>query len=156
MESTFLFSLVGLSVFAAKLASQKLKIRVRLYIFIFTGMAAGLGVGLIIGFPLSPAVEIPRMLTSVFGGIGGLILFYTNETKLIYKPGIQYITTVFLGSLLAGISYGITLLYIQLSGAEVRMPVSGPNIAVIFLLMGFMIIFGFTFPERWFKQRGLH
>ena len=82
-----------------------------------------------------------------------MVLYLAEKRELVTKPGVKYFATFILGAILTALSYGIIALYRNLAGLA---PLSSENnqiVLMILLLISFLIVFGYTFPERWFKQK---
>ena len=156
MESTFLFSLVGLSIFGAKFLVKSASGTVRFSVFLGTGILAGVILVLAAGPPWPPSVQIPAGGVPVITGLAGILLYVAEKRSILTRPGLQYIATLLLGLLLAGLSYGIFLIYQSIAQLEYRSPQEKTAVILIFVLIGFLSIFGYTFPERWFNQRRSH
>ena len=153
MESSLLFFLVGLGIFGAKILTRGRPGAIRLLVFVAGGALSGLIIGLFSGSSLFMMFRIPWGIMPIIGATAGLVLYGADKSELIHKPGIQYAVTILLGSVLAGLSYGIISIYRMVS-SETQTIFQPRNIIVLsYLLIGFLSVFGFTFPERWFKRR---
>ena len=154
MESSLLFFFVGLSIFGAKYFAGKRSEALRFVVFAGSGVLSTGIIALIAGSALFPMLRVPVGYWAVIGGIAGILLYAAERGGLIDKPGIRYITTVLLGSILAGVAYGLMVLY----RAVTRIDAGTPNnlLLLSFVLMGFLTVFGYTFPERWSKRRCPH
>ena len=151
MESSLLFFFVGLSIFGAKHFMGKRSEALCFIIFVGIGVLSAGIIAFIAGSALFPVLRIPVGFWAVFGGVAGIILYTAERSGLIDKPGIRYITTILLGSILAGIAYGLMILYRTITRIDAFIP---NNLLLLsFVLMGFLTVFGYTFPERWSKQR---
>ena len=153
MESSLLFFLLGLSVFGAKFMMKDRPEWVRIVAFIVTGALSCIIIGFIGGEKLLLVLQLPRPLLAVIGVAAGIVLYGADRTGLIHTPGIQYIVTILLGSILAVISYVLLLIYRSMLPTE---PIVSPPtrlLALSFFLIGFLTVFGYTLPERWFKRR---
>ena len=152
MESALLFFVVGLSIFAAKFLVRERSETVRFFVFLGSGILSGGILGLLTGSSFS-TLNIPWGLFALIGGTAGLIIYGADRSKLITRPGIQYIATILLGFILAAISYGSMRLYMTITQIEIQNPNTARLLPLTFILIGFLTIFGYTFPERWFKMR---
>ena len=155
MESYLLYFMIGLAVFLVKLITRKRPGAIRMPIFILAGTGAGFIAGLIAGFPM-PAADIPAFMGSIIGFFGGLILYWIDHRKWISRPGLAYVTTIVPGVVLAVLMYGLSYLYILITKIPVHSRITGVQMWALFLAVGFAIGLGLTFPERWFRQRGLY
>lgn len=155
MESSLLFFLVGLSIFGGTHLTKSENETVQFLVYFGIGIVSGLILGLFISPPWPPSVQIPRGGVPVVTGLAGIILYAAEKKKLLTRPGLQYFATILLGLLIAGLSYGLLMIYQSLSNIEYRSPEEKIYIILVFLLIGFLTVFGYTFPERWFKQRKL-
>jgi len=154
MESYLLYFSVGLVLFFAKLLVQSRSVWTRLAVFLFTGAAAGFGVGVLAGFPM-PAVLIPDYMGAFIGLFSGALIFWIDDHKWITRPGLAYIITIVPGLILALLIYGLTWAYMLLTGMSAQASITGMQMWSLFIAVGFSIVLGFTFPERWFRRRGL-
>lgn len=154
MESVFLFFLVGLSVFLIKHLVKNRSAGVQFLAYLGSGLFSGWVVGLAAGSALSAVAAIPREGAVVMGGLAGVILYAAERGGLLTRPGIRYFATILLGLVLAGLSYVMMVLYAGLGrGVAYRAPAGGARVPLTFVLVGFLTVFGYTFPERWFRQR---
>jgi hypothetical protein len=153
MESFLLFFLIGLTIFGVKYITKDQSNSIQFIAFAAGGALSGALIGFLGGSSLFPIFRIPWGVLPVIGAMAGLLLYSADKSGLIHKPGIQYIVTVVLASVLAGLSYGIVFVY-RMIVIEPQ-PIAQPrNIVLLsYLLIGFLTVFGFTFPERWFKRR---
>ena len=153
MESSLLFFLLGLSVFGAKWIVRDRPEWIRIVTFIVTGVLSSMIIGFIGGERLLLMLQLPRPLLVLIGAASGIVLYSADKVGLIYKPGIQYIVTILLGSILAVISYVLLLIYQSILPTEHIVSPPTRFLALSFFLIGFLTVFGYTFPERWFKQK---
>jgi hypothetical protein len=153
MESSLLFFLLGLSVFGVKWIVGDRPEWIRIVAFIVTGALSGLIIGFIGGKQLLIMLQLSRPLLAGIGVAAGIVLYSADRVGLIYKPGIQYIVTILLGSILAVISYVLLLIYQSILPTEHIVSPPTRLLALSFFLIGFLTVFGYTFPERWFKQK---
>ena len=107
------------------------------------------------GYPLYPVVEIHYTYTAVIGVLAGVVLYIGDRLRWIHKPGLTYVATFIMGMFLAGLCTGLTYLIIRLNDVVVHVRVTAMQMVFQFILVGFMTVFGFTFPERWFRMRGI-
>lgn len=154
MESSFLFFLVGFAIYLVKRFWGERNPHMLHIAFVVTGfLVAGILTGLA-GVPWSHDRALPWILIlSVTGGLGGILIYHADRTQFIFKPGIQNFATLFLGLLLSALSYLLTWLFSTLTGYELQARQTHFLIPVSFIFIGFLIIFGYTFPARWFKKK---
>jgi hypothetical protein len=153
MESSLLFFLLGLSVFGVTFMIKDRPQWIRIVAFIVTGTLSGAIVGFIGGERMLVMLQLPRPLPAGIGAVAGIVLYSADKVGLIHKPGIQYFVTILLGSILAVISYILLLIYQSILPAEHIVSPPTRLLALSFFLIGFLTVFGYTFPERWFKQQ---
>ena len=153
MELSLLFFLVGLFIFAANLFVRKKDSSIQFLVFLLSGIVACGILSMITSSPLYPMVQISRLEMLVIGGIAGIVLWAAEKEKLINKPGIQYFTTIILGLILTGLYYGLMFLYTVFTKTTYRIGENKTPLFLSLLLIGFLIAFGYTFPQRWFVQR---
>ena len=156
MESSLLFFLIGLSVFFVDHFSRKERSIIRLFAFILAGLVTGGILGSFVKFPILMSVREPWIAMGMIGGLAGIILYPAAKDNWVSKPGLQYIATILLGLILAVLSYGLIKFYTVFSHSELLpQAVNTDFIFIAHLFMGFLIIFGYTFPLRWFKLKEL-
>jgi len=153
MESLFLFFIVGLLIYVTKLLVKKQTPLIHFLSFVGSGFIGGGLITLITDYPLGPTMQIPWGITAIIGGLAGIILYGTERGKLVTRPGIQYFVTILLGLCLAGLSYVLVHLYTTFFRAGDMTLDRGALSLLVFVLVGFLTIFGYTFPERWFAQK---
>ena len=152
MESSLLFFFVGLAIFGVNRLVAHQPEWVRMVGFLSASIAAGFVVGLIAGTPWPESYHMPLSLVPAITGMAGILLYFSEKGRMITRPGIQYMATVLLGLMLTGLSYGFVWIYRHARGL---FPLSGQGKQLLFmllLLVSFLTVFGYTFPERWFKR----
>ena len=152
MESALLFFLVGLSIFGAKYLVRNRHEKIQSLAFLGFGVLSASILGLFTQSS-SSILYIPWGIFPFIGGAAGLIIYGADRFKLITRPGLQYVVTILLGLILAAVSYGFTMFYMTIMGRPVQNSEVNRTLLMSFVLIGFLTIFGYTFPERWFKQR---
>ena len=152
MESSLVFFLVGLAIFGMKHLLKKQATILRLAAYVVVGIADGVIFNLLAVSPWPPSIRMPWGLVPFITGMTGLLLFAAEQWNLITKPGLQYIATILLGLILTGASYLFIVLYRSLINLISLTPQMNRSVLLNLLLICFLAIFGYTFPERWFKQ----
>lgn len=152
MESVFLYILMGVSFYIVHQANRKSRQIFKLLGYLETGFISGLILGFITGFPLTPHIRLPWLALALIGLLAGLILYGAEKIDFFTSSGIQYFSTLIPGLLHAVISYFFMKLYLIISsvGTSETKPVTLH--LLIFLLLSFVIFFGYTFPQRLFKR----
>ncbi|RKY53391.1 MAG: hypothetical protein DRP89_06280 [Candidatus Neomarinimicrobiota bacterium] len=153
MESSLLFFLVGLFIFATSLFVRKNRSSIQFMVFLGSGIIACGILSIITSSLLYPIVQISRIGMIVMGGLAGIVLWVAERGKLINRPGIQYFSTIILGLILTGLYYGLMFFYTTFVKTSYRIGKNKTPLFLAFLLIGFLIAFGYTFPQRWFIQR---
>ena len=154
MESSFLFFLVGFSIYFVKRFLGEKRPGLQHVLFVVTGFLSAGIITTLAGVPWPHTYALPWiLLLSVTGGLGGLLIYLAERTRFIYRPGIRNFATLFLGLLLSGLSYLLTWLFSMLTGYELQISQTHFLIPVSFIFIGFLIIFGYTFPSRWIKKK---
>ena len=151
MISSLLFFLVGLTIFIVKSQIKANRTVLRLLLFLVSGAVSGAIVGLITGSPLKPLMDMPWPGIALVGAMAGALLFTAEKWNLFVRPGIQYFITIILGLSLAGLTYLLSILYKGDAMTYITME-QRTYILFVFLFIGFLIIFGYAFPERRFRQ----
>ena len=111
MESSLLFFLVGLFIFATSLFVRKNRSSIQFMVFLGSGIIACGILSIITSSLLYPIVQISRIGMIVMGGLAGIVLWVAERGKLINRPGIQYFSTIILGLILTGLYYGLMFFY---------------------------------------------
>ena len=155
MEPLLLFFVAGLCIFLGRLTVKSERTALRLFAFVGSGILAGILIDFAVGPPWPPAISIPRGGSVVVTTLAGVVLYAADRGKLINRPGIRYFATILLGLVLAGLSYVSVRLYGTLAGVPYLYlaPRGSSLLLLVLTLVGFLTVFGYTFPERWFKQR---
>lgn len=153
MQSSLLYFTVGLTVFFMRLVTDRLPAALRLLLYTAAGAGAGLFCGLIAGYPL-PAAALPGWLSAVPGAAAGLLIFELNRGGWIVRPLLAYLSTIIPGLVLAVIYYFTAYIYMQCVETPVYTGISWLQLWSLFAAVGFAMILGYTFPERWFRRRG--
>ena len=152
MGSSLVFFLVGLAFFGIKHLVANQNDTIRLAAYLFTGIAAGIILNLLNISPWPPPIRMPWGLIPFITGMGGLCLFAAEKWSLITKPGLKYFSTIILGLFLTGGAYLFLVLYRILTGKAQLTPHGIQYILLSLILICFLIVFGYTFPQRWFKR----
>ena len=153
MESLLLFFLVGLFIFVIKSLTKNQSRINRFLAFSGGGLLSGAVIGLTIGSPLDPLIDIPWWQVAVIGSMGGMILFRAEMTNLFTCGAIRHFSTILLGFVLSILSYSLFLLHATIAQSTSLLYARKTVVILVFILIGFITMFGYTFPERWFKQR---
>jgi hypothetical protein len=153
MEISLFYFLAGIAIFGCKSLFQSASGGLRWVIFAGSGAAAMALLRLILGSPLTPILNLSVGLMTLMGAVAGTVLYGADRSGMITKPGLQYFSTTILGLVVSASFYGLTHLSAALSGMAIPSIGQGTLIPLFFILMGFLVVFGFTFPERWFQQK---
>lgn len=154
MESVLLFILTGFIIF---LVGRILKKSFQSYrFFIYT--VSGFIIGAIIGKLAQPHLPQPLSLTwtipAFSGWMSGILIFWAEKFHLFSRPGIEYIATILLGGIQAIVLFGIfkirTLLIIDKSIIQKGMDT---QLLLLCIIVGFISIFGYSLPCRWFLKK---
>jgi hypothetical protein len=152
MISTLLSFLVGFFVFIVNSRLKTERMSLRLILFLAVGTLTGAIIGVATKSPMHPLLNIPWTGFAIMGFLTSCLLFVAQRWSLLTKPGLQYFTTILLGLAVAGGLYLLSVLFrIRITPYQLT---HNQEISLIFnlLLMGFLSIFGFSFPSRRFRQ----
>ncbi len=152
MEPLFLYIFIGLVIFGVKVLTQGRAQRLGLPGFIAGGVIAGAVIPLLTRTPLGPAIAVPGTVPVIFGALAGVILYFAETWGITTRPGIRYASTLILGVILGVLAWGVTALVGSVTSDVIILTSQGVLRYTIFLLAGFLTAFGYTFPERWFRQ----
>ncbi len=153
MESSFLFLFVGIFIFIAKSLVVNRSGMIQFITFLTIGFITGTIIGIMESRALIPGLSLPWLSGSIIGILSAILIYYAEKLDLFHRPGIQYVSTTLLALILAYICYGLLLLYLSRICPEKEMPFAREIVFFIFLLYSFIIVFGYTFPKRWFIKR---
>lgn len=153
MEAPFTLFLIGLALWGMKVLLARKRSPVPWYAFVLTGLASGVLLGLVIGNSLMPPLCIPWYLLSIMGGISGIFLYLADRYAWFFKPGIEYIITLLLGGGLGILFYALFNIYLRVSHLTVFIQSYNTTLWFSMILMGFVIVLGYSFPERFQKNR---
>jgi hypothetical protein len=153
MESSFLFLFVGVFIFIAKSLVGNRSGMIQFITFLTVGFITGTIIGIMESHALIPGLSLPWLSGSIIGVLSAILIYYAEKLDLFHRPGIQYISTTLLAVILASICYGLLALYFSRSQPENGFPFAKGIVFLIFLLYAFIIVFGYTFPKRWFIKR---
>ena len=153
MEAPFVLFIIGLSIWGMKtLISAKIQ-QVPWYLFLVTGLAIGTVLSLIIGSSLLPPLVIPWYLLGLMGGIASLLLYLAYRFQWFFKAGLEYVVSLVLGGVLAVIFYFLFAIYLKSQKLDIIIHSYNTTLWFSMILMGFVIILGYSFPERFQKRR---
>ena len=153
MESSILFLLVGISIYLIKIISKNQKETIRILEYPISGGITSTTIGLLEKNTLIPGLHFPIFGITIFGLVAGSLLYLAEKGHIFHQPGIQYFSTIILGLILACLFWGFTILYINIRKISHNSPGGNSGLFLVFILWGFIIVFGYAFPKRWFKQK---
>jgi hypothetical protein len=153
MEFALLFFMAGLFIFAVKHGVQEKSRSIQFMAFLVTGIVSGIIISFAAKPPWPDDMSIPRQAIPILAGLAGILLFIVERYKLISRPGILYFITIILGLIHACISYMLFIVYKFITSGSFQTPANGTGFFIVLLLIGFVTMFGYTFPERWFRQQ---
>jgi hypothetical protein len=153
MESSFLFLFVGVFIFIAKSLVANRSGMIQLITFLTIGFITGTIIGIMESQSLIPGFALPWLSGSIFGVLSAILIYYAEKLDFFHRPGVQYVSTTLLAVILAYLCYGLLLLYLSRICPEKKLPYARQIVFFIFLLYSFIIVFGYTFPKRWFIKR---
>ncbi len=152
MESLLLFFLIGAFIFAINNLTKNQSRINRFLAFSGGGFLSGAIIGLAIGSPLAPLIDIPWWQVAFIGSIAGTILFRAETINLFTHHVTRKFSTILLGFVLSILSYGLFLLHATIVHNAYLPYARKMAVILVFVLIGFITMFGYTFPERLFKQ----
>jgi hypothetical protein len=152
MAFSFLFFFVGFFIFLARSTVKKKGNVTQILIITLCGSLTSLGIGLGGGTSIMPQTHIPLGIFALIGGLTGLIIYFAEKGKFFTRAGIQYVATITLGLIVACLFWMAIFIYQKWFQPDLPMQGKGNTLFILFLLWGFLTIFGYTFPHRWFRQ----
>lgn len=153
MESTLLFFLVGLVIFGIGRINHPLIEERRFFLYSSAGFLAGVLLGKLGKFEWMPPSMFGWIFPAFSGWLTAIILYIAERSGIFLKSGIQYIATILLGSLqaiLLFILFKVRLILLQMESTGLR--INNEMLFLICLSIGFVSIFGYALPYRWFIQ----
>lgn len=154
MEWILLYFFVGLTVFATRHGVRK-KPRIQTAAVTAAGFLSSGVISLFMGSRLLWITRLPWPGMTLIGGLAALMILAAERKKWMSSPGLQYFSTIILGLLVAVCGYGLMRLYNTLAGFYLQQDDLRIMLPLSYLLIGFLMIFGYTFPERWLRLRTL-
>ena len=152
MAAWLLFFLIGLIQFMIHVWLRRQKPKIRHLFLIIGGLLAGGAIALLPVRIPTPEFRLPPLAIPLIGALSGILIGMADKFGLFNRQLFQFFMTPGLSLILAVLSTFFMIFYLAASGQEnVIHPHLFP-IALTFLLIAFMTIFGYTFPRRWFKQ----
>ena len=149
-ESSFLFLIVGVFLFISKTLFAKKNTIIQLVTFLSVGLLTGTIVGLMESQTLIPGLPLPWISGSIMGILAAGLLFLAEKIDFFNRPGVRFLATTLLAIILASICHGLLVIYLAQFSPEKEFPFAREMVFLILLLYTFIIIFGYTFPKRWF------
>jgi hypothetical protein len=152
MAAWFLFFLIGLVQFGIHAAFIKKRPGFRFAAYVVGGTLAGC---LIVLLPVripTPEFHLPMLTIPLTGALSGVLIGVAERFRLFNRPLLQFFITPALGLVLAFTSSFLVRAYLWVSGKETWTRTQLFPVGLTFLLIGFMTVFGYTFPRRWFRK----
>ena len=153
MESSFLFLFVGVFIFIAKSLVANRSGMIQLISFLTIGFITGTIIGVMESRALVPGLSLPWLSGSIIGVLSAILLYYAEKFNFFHLRCIRYVSTTLLALILASTCYGLLALYLSQICPEKDFPFAKEIVFLIFVLYAFIIVFGYTFPKRWFIKR---
>lgn len=152
MIAFLLFLLIGLAQFAAFVFLRRKNAWVRWAGHLASGLLAG---GFIACLPVripAQGFDFPSLGFPIVGLLSGLLTGSVDREKIFERELLQFFITPALSLLLALLLASGVVLAMRWGGREGAFRPDLFPICLTCLLIGFMTIFGYTFPRRWFKR----
>jgi hypothetical protein len=152
MTAFLLFLLIGLVQFAAVVLLRRKNADVRWVGHLVSGLLAG---GLIACLPVripAQGFDFPPWGFPIVGLLSGLLTGSADRGRIFERELLQFFITPALSLLLAFLLASGVLLALRWSGREDAIRPYIFPVCLTCLLIGFMTVFGYTFPRRWFKR----
>ena len=153
MESIFLFLLIGISIYFAGYIVRNKSGSIRCLLFVSAGFFSSTALALTEKIILIQGLTLPLFTVSIAGCLAGLLLFYAEKGQFFTRPGIKYLATPLFGIILAGIYYGLTRMYLYAAHSQLNPAEFNRELFILYFLWGFIVVFGYAIPARWFKQK---
>jgi len=152
MAAYLLFLLIGMVQFAAFVFLKERNGGIRWFGHAAAGLLAGFFVALLpVRIPTQGFI-LPQLGLPLIGLLSGLMTGAADRVKLFQREILQFFITPGLGFLLAMLLASGVVLCLRPGGREVNARIDVLAIGLTCLLIGFMTIFGYSFPRRWFKR----
>jgi len=153
MEASLLLILVGVCQFAASQLTSRRSDLFHLTALIFSGMLVS-GILYYAGaFKFESILVLPFTAALFFGALSGILLFRAEKTSLLTGRRTQSFSTLILGLIHGILSFAVFAAVGRLFH-PLWLPSGHPLlVAAVCLLVGFLIFFGYTMPQRFMLNR---
>jgi hypothetical protein len=152
MIAFLLFLLIGLVQFVAFVLLRKKNAGARWAGHLVLGLLAG---GLIACLPVripAQGFDFPPSGFPIVGLLSGLLTGSADRWRIFERELFQFFVTPALSLLLALLLASGVVLSMRWGGREDAIRLDLFPVCLTCLLIGFMTVFGYTFPRRWFKR----
>jgi hypothetical protein len=152
MAAFLLFLLIGMVQFAAFVFLRKKSGGLRWFGHAVAGLLAGGFVALLPVQIPTQGFTLPPLGFPLIGLLSGLLIGAADRGKMFQREILQFFITPGLGFLLALLLASGVVLFMRSGGREGAARIDIFPIGLTCLLIGFITIFGYSFPRRWFKR----
>lgn len=154
MESVLLFILTGFVIFLLGRLLKESFQSYRFFIYTLTGFIVGAIIGKVSQPYLPYPISITWTIPAFSGWFTGILLFWAEKFNLFSRSGIEYVATILLGGIQAAVLFGIfkirELLFANNSTIQQGM---NTQLFLLCIIVGFVSIFGYALPCRWFLKK---
>jgi hypothetical protein len=152
MAAWLLFFLIGMAQFGVHVWLRRRQPVVRFASYVVSGILVG-GVIALLPIPIpTPEFHFPAQGIPLIGALSGILIGAADKFRLFNRQLLQFFITPALSLILAFVSVVIMLFYLIITRQENLIRPHLFPISLTFMLIGFMTIFGYTFPRRWFRH----
>ena len=152
MAAFLLFLLIGMVQFAAFVFLRKKNGDLRWFGHAIAGLLAGGFIALLPARIPTQGFTLPPLGFPVIGLLSGVLTGAADRAGIFQREILQFFVTPGLGFLLAVLLASGVVLLTRSSGLEAAVRIDIFPIGLTCVLIGFITIFGYSFPRRWFKR----
>jgi hypothetical protein len=152
MAAFLLFYLIGMIQFGTHVLLRKKDWKIRIAALIGCGIAVGGAIALSRLLIPTPEFEWPSAATPLVGALSGLLIGFAERWRLFNREILQFFVTPVLSITLAACSFLFLSCHFWAAGQGPFLRTHLFPVGLSCLLIGFMTVFGYTFPRRWFRQ----
>ncbi|RKY81903.1 hypothetical protein DRQ07_02800 [candidate division KSB1 bacterium] len=153
MEDTLYFFLAGIASFAAKLFTIRQKEWIKFVSITMFPVILLILTHISLYKFIPDTIFFPPFAIGLFAFITAVLLYFSDKSGFISKPGIKYFATFFLGFVAFGIGYGISAVFYLIKSIPAESVQENHSRIMYFFLAGFLMVFGFIFPLRFFRKK---
>ncbi len=154
MENVFLFIIIGFIIFLISRFLKDTFQSYRFFIYTVTGFISGAIIGNLSKSAMPYPLSLSWTISAFAGWLTGILLYFSEKFKLFSRAGIEYIATLFIGSIEAIILWGMfKIRAIVAPDSALINGTQGVQLLLLCMIAGFVSVFGYALPYRWFIRK---